>query len=232
MRSVYAVAAVLVAAFGAGIVAFVVRSGPPMVITGELPRARPPELPERRGDEYPAASAANDVPFGERLAAAAFERTRHRIKYDSSYRVIAYPGGDVPADRGVCTDVIIRSYRAVGIDLQVLVHEDMLRHFRLYPKKWGLTAPDPNIDHRRVPNLRAFLGRHGKALSTTRDAGGYSSGDVVTWELPRGLSHVGIVTLRKARSGRPLVAHNIGAGPKAEDVLFKWKVTGHYRYPK
>jgi len=245
VRSVYAAAAVLVAAFGAGVVAFVVRSGPPVIIMGPLPRRRAPALHEHgtgeslpalhaapAGPVSPAVAEASGASFGERLAAAALERTRHRVKYDPSYRVMPYPGGDVPAGTGVCTDVIVRSYRAAGIDLQVRVHEDMKRNFGAYPKTWGLRAPDPNIDHRRVPNLHVFFARNGKTLPAARDPAGYAPGDVVTWKLPRGLSHIGIVTGRMANSGRPLVVHNIGAGPKAKDILHKWRMTGHFRYPE
>jgi uncharacterized protein YijF (DUF1287 family) len=150
--------------------------------------------------------------------------------YESQYRKIGYPGGDLPLDRGVCTDVIIRAYRNAGIDLQVLVHEDMAAHFSAYPKLWGLRGPDPNIDHRRVPNLATFFHRHGTALPVTRRAADYKPGDIVTWQLADGLSHIGVVSEVKARSGRYLMVHNIGAGAQIEDVLFAYKITGHYRY--
>jgi hypothetical protein len=173
----------------------------------------------------------------ERLSAAALARTAARVTYDPAYVRLAYPGGDVPADRGVCADVIIRAYRALGIDLQQRVHEDMTAAFDAYPKLWGLTRPDSNIDHRRVPNLEAFLRRQGAALRVTDDPADYRPGDVVAWNLRgdangRGgfLPHIGIVTDRRAPSGRPQVVHNIGAGPKLEDVLFAWPITGHYRW--
>jgi hypothetical protein len=179
----------------------------------------------------PAAAAAASV--AERLSAAALARTEARVTYDPAYVRLAYPGGDVAADRGVCADVVVRAYRAIGIDLQQRVHEDMTAAFDAYPKRWGLTRPDSNIDHRRVPNLEAFLRRQGAALAITEDAGDYGPGDVVAWNL-RGssgfLPHIGIVTDRLAASGRPQVVHNIGAGPKLEDVLFAWPVTGHYRW--
>lgn len=137
----------------------------------------------------------------------------------------------MPDSIGVCTDVVIRSYRAPGIDLQQRVHEDMKRAFAAYPKHWGLAAPDPNIDHRRVPNLQRFLERQGAALPVTRDPAGYRPGDLVTWMLPGHLPHIGIVVDRRSDDGaRPLLVHNIGAGPRLEDVLFEWEVTGRYRW--
>ena len=165
------------------------------------------------------------------LVQAAFERTRHEVRYDGSYFQIGYPGGDVPASMGVCTDVLIRSYREIGIDLQVLVHEDMREHFGEYPALWGLTSTDRNIDHRRVPNLQTFFSRHGESLEISPDAGNYYPGDIVTWMLPGNLPHIGIVVDRRSpNSDRPLIVHNIGSGPKAEDILFKYPITGHYRY--
>jgi uncharacterized protein len=171
--------------------------------------------------------------FRKKLIAAAIERTNHSVRYDGSYVRIAYPGGDVPADTGVCTDEIIRFYRAVGVDLQKEVHEDILRDFAAYPnrRRWRLTHPDPNIDHRRVPNLMVFFSRKGESLPLTLRLEDYSAGDLVTWDLGGGVPHIGIVVDRKSQqSGRLLVVHNIGAGPKMEDVLFHWKITGHYRY--
>ncbi len=152
------------------------------------------------------------------------------VLYDGSYRRLAYPGGDVPLERGVCTDVVVRAYRNAGIDLQVLVHEDLRRAFAAYPRSWGMRGPDRNIDHRRVPNLATFFARHGAALPVTREAADYRPGDVVTWRLASGLPHVGIVSARVA-GGRPLVIHNVGAGTVFEDFLFANPVTGHYRYP-
>ncbi len=152
------------------------------------------------------------------------------VIYDGSYRRLAYPGGDVPPERGVCTDVLVRAYRYAGLDLQVLVHEDMRRAFAAYPKAWGLSRPDRNIDHRRVPNLATFFARHGERLPLSRDGADYRPGEVVTWRLPGGLPHVGLVSGRVV-DGRPLVVHNVGAGTVLEDVLFAWPVTGRYRYP-
>ena len=174
---------------------------------------------------------AQSPSFSDRLVAAAVSQTAARVTYDGSYRRIAYPGGDVPPSVGVCTDVVIRAYRAVDIDLQVKVHEDMLRAFRTYPRLWGMAAPDSNIDHRRVPNLQTFFRRHGAELRVTRDAGAYVAGDLVTWLLPGNLPHIGIVTGRKAPSGRPMIVHNIGRGPEVEDMLFAYPISGHYRYP-
>lgn len=181
---------------------------------------------------WPAAAMA-DPGFGLALAAAAKARTSQSVVYDGSYRAIPYPMGDVPADRGVCTDVLIRAYRAVGIDLQERVHEDMRTAFAAYPALWGLSRPDANIDHRRVPNLRVYFTRQGTALPVSREAGAYKPGDVVSWTLGRNLPHIGLVIAERSADGaRPLVVHNIGQGPKAEDVLFAYPITGHYRYPK
>lgn len=169
--------------------------------------------------------------FARSLVQAALDRTAHHVDYDGSYHRIDYPGGDVPDNIGVCTDVIVRSYRVIGIDLQQLVHEDMTADFGAYPAIWGLSRPDPNIDHRRVPNLRTFFERNGTVLSTSENPGEYRPGDLVTWTLPGNLPHIGIVTDARSRDGlRPLVVHNIGAGPKLEDTLFAYPITGHYRY--
>ena len=174
---------------------------------------------------------AEPLGFSARLSAAALERTRHRVRYDGSYRRIPYPGGDVPNDVGVCTDLVIRTYRRLGIDLQREVHEEMQRNFDAFPKQWGLKRPDPNIDHRRVPNLQRFFGRRGVALPVTDEPDDYLPGDLVTWMLPGNLPHIGIVVDRlTANSDRPLIVHNIGAGPELEDVLFRFPITGHYRY--
>jgi uncharacterized protein len=169
--------------------------------------------------------------FLDRLAAAAIERTHHTVRYISEYRRLDYPGGDVPADTGVCTDEVIRAYRAAGVDLQKEVHEDMVKDWSAYPHKWGVSHPDSNIDHRRVPNLMVFFSRKGESLPTTQRASDYAPGDLVTWDLGGNVPHIGMVVNRKSGEGeRWLVVHNIGAGPKMEDVLFAWKITGHYRY--
>ena len=165
------------------------------------------------------------------LVQAALERTRHQVRYDGRYISLAYPGGDVPADMGVCTDVVIRSYRSIGVDLQVLVHEDMRENFSEYPALWGLTATDPNIDHRRVPNLQTFFARNGESLEISDRPGSYLPGDIVTWMLPGNLPHIGIVIDAQSReTDNPLIVHNIGNGPVADDILFRFPITGHYRY--
>lgn len=172
-------------------------------------------------------------PSPENLVAAALERTQHSVTYNGAYFRIDYPNGDVPAQFGVCTDVIIRSYRTLGIDLQQRVHEDMRDNFSSYPalRIWNQTATDRNIDHRRVPNLQTFFSRHGKKLPISEHGKDYQPGDLITWMLPGNLPHIGIVVDRDSRDGgRPLIVHNIGAGPKLEDVLFQYPITGRYRY--
>jgi uncharacterized protein len=171
--------------------------------------------------------------FLDKLVAAAMERTNHSVKYVSAYVHLDYPGGDVPADTGVCSDEIIRAYRAVGVDLQKEVHEDMVKNWSEYPPKakWHQAHPDSNIDHRRVPNLMVFFSRKGGSLPISMRAEDYSPGDIVTWDLGGNVPHIGIlVNMKSAESGRFLIVHNIGEGPKMEDVLFSWKITGHYRY--
>jgi len=175
------------------------------------------------------ADPADDFP--SRLTAAAMERLSHEVTYDGSYRRIDYPGGDVPAGVGVCTDLVVRAYRGVGIDLQRRVHEDMFVAFDAYPANWGHRRPDANIDHRRVPNLRVFLTRKGAELPASESAADYRPGDLVTWMLPGNRPHIGIVSDRFSRDGhRPLIVHNIGAGPALDDMLFRFTITGHYRY--
>lgn len=177
-------------------------------------------------------------PLSERLVEAAVERTNHTVKYDGAYIKIAYPNGDVPGNIGVCTDVVIRSYRALGIDLQQLVHEDMKLAFSEYPnlEMWGLNKPDTNIDHRRVLNLRVFFERHGESLPISDDPANFKPGDLVTWELAEDgdgtkRPHIGIVVDQMSMDGkRPKIVHNIGWGPDMNDMLFWFKITGHYRY--
>jgi uncharacterized protein YijF (DUF1287 family) len=182
--------------------------------------------------DFARARPSSGSPFLDKFVEAAVERTSHEVRYDATYFVIDYPGGDVPAEVGVCTDEVIRAYRAVGVDLQKLVHEDMGRDFAAYPRKWGLKRPDANIDHRRVPNLMVFFERQGAALPITTDARDFKPGDVVTWDLGGGMTHIGVVVNvpSDADETRMRIVHNIGAGPKMEDVLFNWKMTGHYRY--
>jgi uncharacterized protein YijF (DUF1287 family) len=168
-----------------------------------------------------------------RLAQAAEARTRPptpKVTYDPKYVAIGYPNGDVPPSQGVCADVLIRSYRALGIDLQKLVHADMAAHFSDYPRLWKLKHPDTNIDHRRVPNLRVFFARHGTSLKLTQEPADFLPGDVVSWSVPPALPHIGIVSTQKSASGTPLIVHNIGGGEVLEDVLFAFEMTGHYRY--
>ena len=180
--------------------------------------------------------AARSTPrqqFVERLVVAAIERTHHSVRYDPAYVRIPYPNGDVPADTGVCTDEIIRAYRRVGVDLQKEVHEDMLHNFSAYAnqRRWLLGHTDTNIDHRRVPNLMTFFARKGEVLPATTQSKDYTPGDLVTWDLGGNVPHIGIVVDRKSpETGHYLIVHNIGRGPQMEDVLFSWKITGHYRY--
>jgi uncharacterized protein len=164
------------------------------------------------------------------LVAAARAQVGVTLHYDPSYRQIAYPMGDVPMERGVCSDVVIRAFRAVGVDLQQELHRDMKRHFATYPKNWGLARPDRNIDHRRVPNLATWFKRQGYALRVTANAVAYLPGDIVAWTLGGGQPHIGIVSDRRSNDGaRPLVLHNIGWGAREEDALFKYRITGHFR---
>ncbi len=178
------------------------------------------------------AQATTRQEFRRKLVAAAVERTHHEVTYDPGYVAIAYPGGDVPADSGVCSDEIIRIYRAVGIDLQREVHEDIVKNFAGYPmSRWQQSHPDRNIDHRRVANLMVFFSRKGEELPLTSRARDYLPGDMVAWDLGNGAIHIGMVVDQKAvLTGRSMIVHNIGAGPRMEDVLFDWKIIGHYRY--
>ncbi len=169
--------------------------------------------------------------FGLKISNAALSLTHDTVLYDPAYFAIPYPNGDVPADRGVCTDVVIRAFRKLGIDLQKEVHEDMKANFGAYPKIWGLKKPDTNIDHRRVPNLMTFFSRHGAQQPVTKNGADYLPGDLVTWDLGGGLTHIGIVVNRKSDDHRRyLIVHNIGQGQEMSDCLFEYTVTGHYRY--
>lgn len=171
--------------------------------------------------------------LADKFVEAANSLENPNVIYDGAYRQLNYPLGDVPADKGVCTDVIIRAYRLIGIDLQKRVHEDMSKHFSSYPADWGLTRADKNIDHRRVPNLRVFFKRHGAELENSNDPKDYKPGDIVTWNLSENtiLPHIGIVTdKRSSDQKRPLIMHNIGSGQVFEDILFAYRITGHYRY--
>jgi len=169
--------------------------------------------------------------FDARLSEAAISIINARVIYDPSYFRLDYPDGDVPADRGVCTDVIIRAYRKLGIDLQKEVHEDMSSNFDLYPKVWGLKSTDKNIDHRRVPNLITFFKRKGVEKAVSTKEADYVPGDIVCWDLGGGITHIGIVVNRKSGAGdRYMIVHNIGRGQVLEDCLFDFKIIGHYAF--
>lgn len=171
--------------------------------------------------------------FYDRLADSALTLTMQKVIYDPTYFQLSYPNGDVPSDRGVCTDVVIRTYRKLGIDLQKEVHEDMKSNFSKYPKNWGLSVPDKNIDHRRVPNLMTFFTRYGVALPISTNPKDFLPGDIVCWNLGGAVTHIGIVVKRESKDGqRHLVVHNIGGGQVIEDCLFTFKIIGHYRYEK
>lgn len=167
----------------------------------------------------------------DRLVLDARQQVGVTLSYDPAYRRLSYPGGDVPMATGVCTDVVIRALRQQGLDLQEAVHRDMRGNFSVYPKNWGLNRPDSNIDHRRVPNLMTWFKRQGWSLPVKQDAAAYQPGDIVTWDLGRGLTHIGIISDRQAPTATPLVLHNIGRGTQEEDILFAFRITGHYRPP-
>ena len=178
-------------------------------------------------------SIENPKSFAEKLSNAALSIIDPDVIYTPAYVGIKYPNGDVPAKTGVCTDVIIRAYRKLGIDLQKEVHEDMKANFVLYPKTWGLKSTDKNIDHRRVPNLEVFFGRKGEKLKFTQNASEYETGDLVTWMINGKMPHIGIVTHKKSADGkRNLIVHNVGGGQVLEDCLFSWEIVGHFRYEK
>ena len=169
--------------------------------------------------------------FNERLSLAAISLTKVDVDYDPSYFSIPYPNGDIPEGKGVCTDVVIRAYRKVGVDLQKEVHEDMTTNFEKYPKNWGLKRMDKNIDHRRVPNLMTYFSRHGSSKPKTENAADYVPGDIVCWNLGGGVTHIGIVVNKKSTDGkRYLIVHNIGSGQILEDCLFDFKIIGHYAF--
>jgi uncharacterized protein YijF (DUF1287 family) len=177
-----------------------------------------------------AASAAGNADIVD----AAQAQVGVTLRYDPAYRALKYPGGDLPPAVGVCTDVVIRALRASrGMDLQQLVHEDLKAHWSAYPhqSRWRMTRPDPNIDHRRVPNLMKYFERAGHGRGVSRAAADYLPGDIVAWDLGRGVLHIGVISDRQAATGTPLVVHNIGAGAREEDILFRFEVIGHYRLP-
>ncbi|HKX26923.1 MAG TPA: DUF1287 domain-containing protein [Blastocatellia bacterium] len=173
----------------------------------------------------------------EKVVADSIEQTTKTFSYDPAYVKLDYPNGDVPIDRGVCADVVIRAFRKGGVDLQKEVHEDLKQNFAKYPRKWGAKKPDRNIDHRRVPNLMTWFERQGKSVPPVQEdragdaARDYLPGDVIVWELGSGLVHIGLVSGVKVKDAdRYAIVHNIGSGAKLEDVLFAWKIIGHYRY--
>ncbi|MDR2653069.1 MAG: DUF1287 domain-containing protein [Prevotellaceae bacterium] len=171
--------------------------------------------------------------FFNRLADSALILTEQKVQYDPNYFQIPYPNGDIPENKGVCTDVVIRAYRKLGIDLQKEIHEDMEANFDKYPKLWGMSQTDKNIDHRRVPNLMTFFSRHGTVMKKSLDTQDYLPGDIVCWDLDNGIKHIGIVANKKSSDGnRYLIVHNIGQGQVVEDCLFRFTVIGHYRYEK
>ena len=171
--------------------------------------------------------------FFVQLADSALALTKQQVQYDPSYFRIGYPNGDIPSNKGVCSDVVIRAYRKLGIDLQKEVHEDMKSDFDKYPKKWKLSRPDTNIDHRRVPNLMTFFSSHGTIKKISQEPNDYQPGDIVCWDLGNGMTHIGIVSNKKSKDKqRNLIIHNIGEGQVLEDCLFKFKIIGHYSYKK
>lgn len=176
---------------------------------------------------------SGQVSFYDKLADSALTLTRQHVQYDPEYFRIDYPNGDIPSTKGVCTDVLIRAYRKLGIDLQKDVHEDMAINFEKYPKNWGLSHPDKNIDHRRVPNLMFYFSRFGTIKMNSTDPRDYVSGDIVCWNLGGNVTHIGIVSNRLSSDGqRNLIIHNIGSGQVLEDCLFNFKIIGHYQYKK
>lgn len=204
-----------------------------LVISADCQRRSEPLVSQTQA--LPAATqkpwAPNSSPQLKKLVESAIDQTKVTTGYDPAYVGIDYPGGDVPLETGVCSDVVVRAFRKAGIDLQKEIHDDMARAWSVYPTKWGATRPDSNIDHRRVLNLMTYFDRKGKSLSITNNRDDYFPGDIVTWDLSTGVEHIGIVvnTWSDARKGY-LIVHNIGAGARSEDVLLNWKITGHYRY--
>jgi uncharacterized protein len=205
---------------------FIVNTGFILLQASSVSLALPYSKPGSEGEVRRAAAIAA-------LLASAKQQLATTRSYDPAYVKLDYPGGDVPGHTGVCADVIVRALRQAGVDLQQQVHEDMRRHFRAYPQRWGLKRPDPNIDHRRVANLMRYFQRQGKALAINQQFSqqptNYQPGDIVAWRLDNGLLHIGLVVAAQS-AGTPLIVHNIGAGAQQEDVLFRWSIIGHYRY--
>jgi uncharacterized protein YijF (DUF1287 family) len=204
-----------------------------LLVSAWLAAKTVPAFVQRWQAAYHGAPVKRDAAFSHALSDAALARTRAVVRYEAAYVPISYPNGDVPADTGVCSDEVIRSYRALGVDLQQDVHRDMAAAFEAYPKLWGLARPDPNIDHRRVPNLMTFFSRHGATLPVTGDPRDYAPGDLVVWVLSNGLLHIGVVVEPRSADGlRPLIVHNIGEGPKLEDAFDVGTRVAHFRYEK
>ena len=201
---------------------------PPIVVTPPVtPPTTPPVIPPITPPVVKPVLPAHVA----KLIDSVFKQVAITRSYDPAYVNLKYPNGDVPMNTGVCADVVIRAFRAQGLDLQKLVHEDMQQHFSAYPKKWGMKRTDTNIDHRRVPNLMTFFERQGKSLPITYDPADYLPGDIVAWDLGTGQNHIGVVLHFKTADGlRPLMGHNIAYGTSIEDVLFAWPIAGHYRY--
>ncbi|GAA4044660.1 DUF1287 domain-containing protein [Flavobacterium chungnamense] len=178
------------------------------------------------------AAIENPSTFEEKLSNAAISIIDENVVYTPDYVSLKYPNGDVPAKTGVCSDVVIRAYRKLGIDLQKEVHEDMKANFSKYPTKWGFKKTDTNIDHRRVPNLEVFFERKGKKLKVSNNPNDYKTGEIVTWMINGKLPHIGIITYKKSIDGNPIIVHNVGGGQVAEDCLFSWEIVGHFKYEK
>jgi hypothetical protein len=193
---------------------------PPMIVPP--PVIKPPVLPPVLEPKPPA--------HVRQLLDSVYKQVEVTRAYDPTYVNLKYPGGDVPESTGVCADVVVRAFRAQGVDLQRELHEDMRTAFSEYPHKWSMKNPDSNIDHRRVYNLMRFFERKGKSLPITKDFADYQPGDVVAWDLGEGQAHIGIVTHYVTPEGRPLMGHNVGYGTNIEDALFFWPIIGHYRY--
>jgi uncharacterized protein len=195
------------------------------IVRAIKPLKPPEQLTETR------ALPTNSSPNLKLLIDGAADQVGKTTSYDPSYQKLEYPNGDVPIETGVCSDVIVRAFRQGGIDLQKDIHEDMKSNFAAYPTRWGMKGPDANIDHRRVPNLRTYFTRKGKSLATEGSSETFLPGDIITWDLGLGTEHIGILSnVWYKPSQRYLIIHNIGAGTRMEDVLFAWKITGHYRY--
>ena len=195
----------------------------------QVARTRPLKPPEQDTEVH--TLAPNSSPALKAIIDGAIDQIGKTTSYDPSYQKLDYPNGDVPIETGVCSDVIVRAFRKASIDLQKDVHEDMKANFSAYPTRWGLKAPDTNIDHRRVPNLETYFARKGKSQAITNHSDDFEPGDIVTWDMGTGQDHIGLITnVWYKPTRRYLVVHNIGAGARMEDVMFSWKMTGHYRY--